>query len=445
MTDPTTLRRKTDSVPSPSSDLYGYRQQFHLQRHGVNPYPKRHLESSEEGEEEEEDEEHNDGYDYREDGADSEDSDENHKEIDYPDENTSHDGDHTNGSDAPALMMSEDEEITGEEDSGRNSHHNHDHTYHYHNHHHHHHNDNMIVSHPSVIYSANANSHPCCICAEIYPVFPHRLDELDHHPTELPTPSQVLMNPCQKHYICVSCIKSSLLNNAMVLFKDGQGNFPCLGDGQCQNDLQQRTTTFIYQLRDLFTDGEWNTLTHVLNMHRSSQSVSEHHPFIVPLCPSAQISPEMAYNHLQHLMTQDHPRVQCPICLVPIQKTTACFAIRHCDWEMCWMCGKVDRRLDTQHWKGCPRYDSNPFWNLHDYQCSEGRCFNDDRVCTVTQHALGRSSMDDIRKAYQVMRFYESFSPTFQSQLNTLMQTRKVWPAFVQHQSQYHAAVFTPR
>ena len=429
------------------TDFYGYRQQFHLQRNGVNPYPKRHLESSE-GEED-----NNDGYDYREDDADSADSDENHKEIDYPDENTSHDGDNgnsnntndnDNGSDDPTLMMSEDEETTGEED----------YTYHYHTYPRRH-NDNMILSDPttgrspitssdpSVTGYDHARSYPCCICAESYPVFPHRLDELDHHPTELPTPSQVLMNPCQKHYICVSCIKSSLLNNAMALFKDGNGNFPCLGDGQCQNNLQQRTTTFIYQLRDLFTDGEWNTLIHVLKMHRISQSVSEHHPYIVPLCPTAQISPEMAYNHLQHLMTQDHPRVQCPICLVPIQKTTACFAIRHCDWEMCWMCGKVDRRLDTQHWKVCPRYDSNPFWKLHDYQCSEGECFNDDRVCTVNQHALGRSSMDDIRKAYQIMRFYESFLPTFQSQLNTLMQTRKVWSAFVQHQSQYHAAVFT--
>lgn len=389
------------------TDLYGYRgRQFYT------PYLKRHLEASEEDE-----------YDYGEDESDSNDSDENHKEIDYPDDN-SDPNDDDNDDDQTLAIAEEDENM--EEDEAM--------------YHHHHSNRRQYEN-----MTQPTHHYPCCICAEIYPVFPHRLDEMDHHPTELPTLSQILVNPCQKHYICVTCIKSSLLNNAVTLFKDGNGNFPCLGDEQCRNHLQQRTTTFIYQLRDLFTDGEWNTVTHALKMYRTSQSVSEHHSYMVPLCPSEQISPEMAYDHIQYLMTQDHPRVQCPICLVPIQKTTACFAIRHCDWEMCWMCGKVERRLDTKHWKTCPRYDSNPFWKLYNYHCSEGECFNDDHSCTVNTHASGRKSMDDIRKAYQVLRFYESFSPPFQSQLNHVMQIRGIWQLFVHNQTQYHAAIFTPR
>ena len=280
----------------------------------------------------------------------------------------------------------------------------------------------------------------CCICAESKSVYFYRMDELDHHPTSMPSSFNVIANPCKNHFICVSCIKSSLINNTIAILKDGQGNFPCLGDSECKNSLHQRTTTFLYQLRELFTDEEWRPISQLVKVFNTT--VSNHHHYITPLTSHDALTIEHIYRHIQYLMNQDHPRVQCPICMVTIQKSTACFAIRHCDWEICWMCGKIERRLETRHWATCPRYDSNSFWKHVDYQCIEGHCYTEDRTCDRNVHSKGRMMMDTIRKAYQVVRFYMSLSPKFQLDLQLKLKTHNQWEEFNRHQKCYDSHVF---
>jgi len=261
----------------------------------------------------------------------------------------------------------------------------------------------------------------CSVCQETLEVFPYRLDEMDHHPETLPSPGHVLFHPCQRHATCVTCLKTALLQNTVALLRDGQGAVPCLGDSQCRNALQQRTTTVLSIFRDWFSLPEWNSICQVST---STTAPRGFHPYVVPVTAADGIQPAQAYAHLQHLWNQDEPRVQCPICLVVIQKTTACFALRHCDWEMCWMCGRIDRRLPLQHWKTCPRYDSHVFWQRHGFVCTEGECFDETRTCNITAHAEGRRAMDRIRQAYQVVRFYESLTPACQTTITNLMQTR---------------------
>jgi hypothetical protein len=373
-------------------------------------------------------------------GNDSDDSDENQKEIDYPDEESEHDRDDEGDGDGDERNADgEENEGEGEgEDDERNADGEEDED------------DDMTrnIRHVFNPYTEDSedldmtlpnSSAACCICQENVPVFKHRMDELDHVVTTVPS-LVLLQNPCQQHYTCVSCIKTTLVNNALALFKDGNGHFPCQGDSHCVNARGQRTTTFLYQLRELFTDTEWQPIVRALHLYRLSQGkVDNPHPYFVPLTPKDQLHGPALYRHMCQLMDQDHPRVQCPICAVTIQKTTACFAIRHCDWEVCWMCARVERRLDTNHWKTCPRYDSNPFWKSHGYNCTEGTCFDEDRMCENVHHSHGRQSMDSIRKSYQVQRFFASLTLNQQNEIIHHLQQDGRWESYQHHLARYNA------
>lgn len=374
--------------------------------------------------------------DFSKDTDDESDSDENAREIDYPDEDDydeSNSDPNEEGSDVSVRNMyfhHLHNQIMDEEEDGDNV-------------------ENMSTNRYSPVMGERSEDeimqYPlrmavCCICAESKSVYPYRMDELDHHPTSIPSPSHVIANPCKNHFICVSCIKSSLINNTVAVLKDGRGNFPCLADPDCKNSLHQRTTTFLYQLRELFTDEEWEPIAQLVKMFNTT--VFNYHHYITPLTSCDTLTVEQCHCHLQYLMNQDQPRVQCPICMVTIQKSTACFAIRHCDWEMCWMCGKIERRLATQHWVMCPRYDSNPFWKRINYHCIEGQCYTEDRPCDKNVHSKGRQMMDNVRKAYQVMRFYMSLSPQLQVDLQLKLKAHNQWDEFTRHQTCYDSHLF---
>lgn len=250
----------------------------------------------------------------------------------------------------------------------------------------------------------------CAVCCTTLPAYRYRLDEWDHYPGSTPSPDTAWLQPCQRHYVCIACLKKALLSNPLALLREGQGHVPCLGDSACSNELGQRTTTYLYQVRDLFSDEEWATLRTAAERLRTvcGATTLDYHPFAWPLTTTSQLTSLQCYQQLVYLLEQDHPRVRCPICLVTIQKTTACFALRHCDWEMCWMCGQVARRLDIEHWKTCPRYDSHPGWAQHGYVCLEGQCYTEDVSCTQASHAPGREAMDTLRRSYQVRAFWTS-------------------------------------
>ena len=271
----------------------------------------------------------------------------------------------------------------------------------------------------------------CCVCDTSVQQQRIRLDELDHHPSFQFQEDMGFLNPCKKHTTCVSCIRKSLLvgqhsGESSQVIRDGCGTYPCLGDVNCKNTLQQRTTTFIHQLRELFTDIEWNSITSQIRNFRASQVMFDHHPYLSPLIGTADVTVTILCDRIIDILNQDEQHVLCPICTVTIQKTTACYAMRHCDWEICWMCGKIDRRLSIDHWKTCPRYDSNAYWKKHDYLCLETICYDEDRVCKIPTHERGKMNMNHIRQVFQLYHLYTSVTSEMKSIVDTTIQHK--WP-----------------
>lgn len=246
----------------------------------------------------------------------------------------------------------------------------------------------------------------CDVCKETEFVHPSvRLDELDY--TFHIKQGMSFSNPCDIHKTCVGCIRASLLNNPMAILKEGNGNFPCLGDSECKTHLGHRTTTYIYQLREFFNDEEWQNISRVSKIYKQNQNhISEFNPYLTPL--GSEVNVVSCTKHLERILNQDATRIQCPICQVFMEKTTACYAVRHCDWETCWSCGKIERRLAPNHWINCPRYDNVPFWISKGYKCVENVCHGDDQDCYLPSHVKGRETMNAVRKSYQVVRFIES-------------------------------------
>jgi hypothetical protein len=314
--------------------------------------------------------------------------DENHIEIDYPDEEDDDQEEHGEMNDIV-------------EDSGIELKTN---------------DETDYFSNLSNIFKELNKSVKCCVCDETFVVFPYSMDRLDQSISKSPTEKSNLLNPCGIHHTCVKCIKLALIQNTVGILKDGHGNFPCLGNTECTMHGRHRTTTFLYQLRELFTDAEWGPISQIA---KSLHTVDDYHSYLVPLTPTPKLTFESCIKHVEYILNQDGiPRVRCPVCLVMIEKTTACFAIRHCDWEICWMCGKIERRLDQSHWIKdsmdgtvdckCPRYDSHAFWKKHDYLCIEGKCYDDDRACDRNSHEKGRETMNKLRKQHQLSSFMKS-------------------------------------
>ena len=267
----------------------------------------------------------------------------------------------------------------------------------------------------------------CCVCSNSVQHQRIRLDELDHHPSFQFQDDMGFSNPCKKHVTCVSCIRKSLIGESSPVIRDGCGNFPCLGDVNCLNSLNQRTTTFIHQLRELFTDAEWNSIALQVRNFRASQDVMfEYHPYLSPLICKTNVTATILCNRIIDILNHDEPHVSCPICTVTIQRTTACYAMRHCDWEMCWMCGKVDRRLSADHWKTCPRYDSNAYWKKYDYLCLETVCYDDDHNCNLQSHERGRLNMNHIRQVFQLYYLCASVTPEMKVDVDSMM--KNTWP-----------------
>jgi hypothetical protein len=110
--------------------------------------------------------------------------------------------------------------------------------------------------------------------------------------------------------------------------------------------------------------------------------------------------------------------VTCPVCTLPLQKSSACNALSHCGVEICNVCGRFTTGdpgttssrnyttlQSTGHWDpkgkcGCPRWDSDDYWDIQcraQFVCTYGYCHDETRACTLAQHAMGRSNMNAVR------------------------------------------------
>jgi hypothetical protein len=124
-----------------------------------------------------------------------------------------------------------------------------------------------------------------------------------------------------------------------------------------------------------------------------------------PVARRDAISPARAALLLRAIGEDDAGRVECPCCLVVLQKTTDCNALSHCGIERCNTCALVSlpgQALPASHWDVCPRYDFSPEWaSVHgcpDYHCRGGVCHDDDVDCELAAHAEGRAQMLRARK-----------------------------------------------
>jgi hypothetical protein len=353
----------------------------------------------------------------------SEDSDENHKEIDYP----SSESNLSDESDTEKNWHDSSEELSAVSMDNNN-------------------NDNTwdeIVTQPSSHTGPTAtwsdeetNISSCSVCYQQLVTSPLRIDQLDQHIYLTIPQNRVYLNPCLKHYICGGCIRQSLLSSTNSVLMGGNGHFPCLGDTNCTNALHQRTTTFLYQLRDFFTDSEWSTIMQVsqnLRLGNHFQTII-HHPYLTPLRNKDDVLFEHVYQHMVDIMNHEQPLVKCPICNIYLQKTTECNAMKHsCDWEVCYQCGLIERRLDQNHWKKCPRYNHDPFWRDRGYHCEEGKCYDEHKVCSSISHKGGLDVMHRIMKSYKVYRFLVSLSVSFQKQLVEKLKADHLYDDFTKY------------
>ena len=255
---------------------------------------------------------------------------------------------------------------------------------------------------------------PCCVCYQSYPMHRFGLADLPM----LPVNGMVYVNPCKQHYICYQCVRQSLLTSAFSILQTGGGHFPCLSGTDCKNHLHQTTTTYLYQLQDFFSSQEWQSImqvnSNVIKSQRQDDLISFHPYLGFNQCNRTEQPRNVERQasliiYITSILSQHQESfVHCAICSVTLQKTTACNAIRHCDWEVCWCCGKIERRLSGDHWNTCPRYDTDSLWAKHGFLCKEDVCYNETNVCVQPQHQSGKRKQNQIMMAFKLGRVLES-------------------------------------
>jgi hypothetical protein len=104
--------------------------------------------------------------------------------------------------------------------------------------------------------------------------------------------------------------------------------------------------------------------------------------------------------------------IRCFSCLSNLYKTEQCNTLDHCKHEFCYSCGKIGEHIDSwklgNHWseygiKGCPRFDSAPYWNEVancGFKCIERSCHDYELGdCVTEEHQDGIYNMKEIRKS----------------------------------------------
>jgi hypothetical protein len=306
----------------------------------------------------------------------TEDSDPESREIDYPDTPDPTDDDES--TDDSVTML--------------------DHLYRY---------DYPMQPPPSIPSTPSTFKVECSVCCGNYQSNGWKWTDLDHYFVGTVGTEMAFQSSCGIHYICFTCLKKSLLTNTEGLLRRGNGNVPCLGDIDCKiGGSRHPSTMHLDSLRDVFTPDEWETIRIVKNRVVAQSQVPRPHPFINPLQTTNTVTAEEVVEWIKNILQQDTVRVKCPVCSVHISKSTACNSLRHCDWEVCWICGYQDRRLKGDHWNQCPHFDRDPYWEKLGYMCKEDECFTEDRECRHPSHQSGLYAMNEMRRAFQVSKLF---------------------------------------
>lgn len=241
---------------------------------------------------------------------------------------------------------------------------------------------------------------------------------LDHYIFDKISDSMIFMNPCQKHAVCVSCVRQSMRNNLHSLLRDGDGNIPCLGDSNCKHANGQRTTIYFDTLSDVFDASEFLRFQSIRTSMLQTTKLQNAHSFVCPLTDVKLVTTNQIEQQFSRILEQDVVRPQCGLCNVLMEKTAACNALRHCDHEVCWMCGFMSRRISLDHWKSCVRFD-------HDlksigYLCVEDKCYSEQSTCKVSSHQCGIQKLNQLRKETFVKQCWNSLTSEQQQDVKKL-------------------------
>lgn len=247
----------------------------------------------------------------------------------------------------------------------------------------------------------------------------------------------VFAAPCRKshHVYCVGCLRKILFMENVI--RQNQGHIYCLSSSvsnPCTNDtnrpfvydqsairmvLNPIEMTYFVTTAKRFQTGETRVVTDSYNHY-----VWPVHQFPAPAFPYMTLQNEVdAANvilQFRHILQSDKLEVKCKECGVFLQKGTQCNSLSHCGIETCNVCGYSAPRINPHHWNmniknGCPRYDEQ-YPNIHNYCCTEGKCYTDFQECQIPSHRTGIQEMIAFRRQSQLIGLYLSLS--FQTQID---------------------------
>lgn len=124
---------------------------------------------------------------------------------------------------------------------------------------------------------------------------------------------------------------------------------------------------------------------------------------------NGELTVPLVIERLLEICGLEEPPVKCFGCNVFLKKSEACNTLEHCDFEICYACGRSSFRHGSlgDHWSehghlGCPRFDMAPYWNETaqcEYVCPFFSCTSHSRgECTMPSHQPGIQKYHKTRK-----------------------------------------------
>lgn len=143
---------------------------------------------------------------------------------------------------------------------------------------------------------------------------------------------------------------------------------------------------------------------------------------------NGELTVPLIVERLVDLCKYDEPPVKCFGCNVLMKKTEACNTLEHCEFEICYACGRCSFRNASlgDHWSehghsGCPRFDIAPYWNESarcEYVCPFFACTSHSRGdCKIESHQPGIKKYHDTRKQAMVYHALKSLLPETREQV----------------------------
>jgi len=239
----------------------------------------------------------------------------------------------------------------------------------------------------------------------------------------------VLRAPCgvDSHVYCVKCLRTITTNphlentlrmgsgycgcpssTANCVCSDEEGRPYVYSTSALRYIFTPLEITYYNQMAARFRGSNHRVATDRFNHYMWSRG-KEDSPYFPALLMQKEVTADAALKQIQFLLSADRLEVQCKECGVMLHKTSQCNALSHCGVEVCNVCGFSDVVLPPDHWKKCPRFDTDKFWHEQcGFQCVEGKCYSDIKECQVAEHQDSIKSVTETRRKFHVKALWES-------------------------------------